>query len=126
MNPAVADLKALLWPASIEQDFFRYYRPPVLKATGAEHPNFVFIFAESFERTYFDEEIFPGLVTELRELETEGVTFTELHTPDGTGFTMGGIVASLCGIPSADAGAVRIRCRGWTSFSRGRRRGRTG
>ena len=99
MNPGAADLKRLLWPREAEADFFRYYRPPVLKATAAEHPNFVFIFAESFERTYFDETIFPGLVNELRELEKESVSFTELHSPEGTGFTMGGLVANLCGIP---------------------------
>ena len=99
VNPGVADLKQLLWPREAGADFFRYYRPPVLKATAEQHPNFVFIFAESFERTYFDETIFPGLVNELRELEKESVSFTELHSPEGTGFTMGGLVANLCGIP---------------------------
>ena len=99
LNPGTADLKRLLWPRSVDEDFYRYYRPPVLKATATEHPNFVFVFAESFERTYFDETIFPGLVKELRALENESVSFTELHSPEGTGFTMGGLVANLCGIP---------------------------
>jgi len=99
VNPGVADLKRLLWPREAGADFFGYYRPPVLERTAEEHPNFVFIFAESFERTYFDETIFPGLVNELRELEKESVSFTELDSPEGTGFTMGGLVANLCGIP---------------------------
>jgi phosphoglycerol transferase len=86
-------------PSGDAQDFYHYYKLPRLTELSSDHPNFVFIFAESLERTYFDETIFPGLIKELRALEDQGVSFTNIHTLDGAGSTIGGMVASLCGIP---------------------------
>jgi phosphoglycerol transferase len=99
-NPATANLVKLATPPTPQAaDFLRHYRPPALTAVSEAHPNFVFIYAESFERTYFDEKIFPGLITQLRRLETQGTSFTNIRSAESTGFTMGGLVASLCGIP---------------------------
>lgn len=100
VNPATWDIARNLKPVSqTTANFLRHYRTPRITPISDEHPNFVFIFAESLERTYFDEDVFPGLIKELRLLENEGISFTNIHSLDGTGFTMGGIVASLCGIP---------------------------
>jgi len=99
-NPGAKDLLALSRSRSpATADFYRHYRPATLTTISSEHPNFVFIYAESLERTYFDEQRFPGLITHLRELEREGTTFTNIRTLEGTGFTMGGMVGSLCGVP---------------------------
>ncbi len=99
-NPAVADLIGLARRPPVQTaDFLRHYRTPTIKPIANEHPNFVFIYAESLERTYFDERIFPGLITELRSLETRATSFTNILSLYGTGFTMGGLVASQCGIP---------------------------
>ena len=100
LNPATTNLLKLAIPGGTETtDFSRYYRRPSITATSVDHPNFIFIYAEGLERTYFDETIFPGLITELKLLESEGVSFTDLRTVYGTHFTMGGIVGSICGIP---------------------------
>lgn len=99
-NPGLKDVLALSRNHSpATADFYRYYQPASLTAVSSEHPSFVFIFAESLERTYFDEQRFPGLITHLRALEREAASFTNVRTIDGTGFTMGGMVGSLCGIP---------------------------
>lgn len=100
VNPATGELVKLATPPPPQTaDFVRHYRAPTLTAVAPEHPNFVFIYAESLERTYFNETIFPGLIKELRALEAEGTSFTDIQTVYGTGFTMGGIVGSLCGVP---------------------------
>jgi phosphoglycerol transferase len=65
--------------------------------------NLLYIYAESLERTYFDEKLFPGLMPNLKLLEKEAISFTDIQQFDGTGFTMGGMVASQCGIPLAVA-----------------------
>lgn len=100
LNPGAKDLITLFRTRSpATADFFRHFKPASVTPISSEHPSFVFIFAESLERTYFDERRFPGLITHLRELEREGLAFTNIHTVEGTGFTMGGLVGSLCGVP---------------------------
>lgn len=80
-------------------DFDHHYRAPVLRQAPARQRNFIYIYAEGLERTYFDESIFPGLMTELRKVEAQSTSFTDIRQAYGTGFTIGGIVASQCGIP---------------------------
>ena len=74
-----------------------------LIAPGKAHipnkKNILFIYAESLERTYFDNEAFPGLVTGLRQIENDSLTFTNIQQIRGTGWTIAGITASQCGIP---------------------------
>lgn len=99
-NPGVRDVVALSRThAPAKADFSRHFQPGTLTSTSGDHRSFIFIFAESFERTFFDEQRFPGLITHLRRLERAGTSFTNIHTVEGTGFTMGGMVASLCGVP---------------------------
>ncbi len=99
VNPATADMVALLNPPAEVAAFHTYYRAPSLTPVSSEHPNLVYIYCESLERTYFDEKIFPGLIHDLRDLESEGTSFTNIRTVYGTGFTMGGFVGSMCGVP---------------------------
>ncbi|MBT8141757.1 MAG: sulfatase-like hydrolase/transferase, partial [Gammaproteobacteria bacterium] len=61
--------------------------------------NLVVIYAESLERSYFDQNQFPGLIKHLRELETVSINFTNINQVYSTGFTIGGLTASQCGIP---------------------------
>lgn len=99
-NPGTWNVIELAKPiAPATADFQRHYRTPRIVPTSGDHPNFVFIYAESLERTYFNESIFPGLIKELRLLENQAHSFTNIHSLEGTGYTMGGIVASLCGVP---------------------------
>ena len=70
------------------------------------HPskNLVYIYMESLERTYFDPKIFSDVAPRLRKWEgsSDTTAFTDLRQLGEAGvlsFTMGGIVASQCGIP---------------------------
>lgn len=82
-------------------DFDLYYNTPKISERQGTNtqPNFVFIYAEGLERTYFDENLFPGLIKELRRLESRGTSFTNIRQLWGTSSTISGMVASQCGIP---------------------------
>ena len=79
-------------------DYNKFYRSPVLEQISKKR-NLVYIYAESLERTYFDESVFPGLIKELRSLESIGTSFTQIKQVSSTGWTIGGMAASQCGIP---------------------------
>lgn len=105
LNPASADLYDLFLKPSLsiatesgKGEFYKYYRQPSLKQIGKKK-NLVYIYAESMERSFFDEDIFPGLITGLRELESRSTTFTNVRQVRNTGWTIAGIVASQCGLP---------------------------
>ena len=59
----------------------------------------IWLYLESFERTYFDEELFPGLTPNLQKLQEIATDFTDIRQLYGTGWTIAGQVASQCGIP---------------------------
>lgn len=73
------------------------YVAPQPKMT--DRRNVVYIYAESLERTYFEEGTFPGLLPNIKKLATQGVDFTNVKSLDGSGWTVAGIVASMCGVP---------------------------
>ncbi len=98
VHPATVDLYRL--SASEEGgSFFKYYRTPFLHPAQKEHRNFVYIYAESLERTYFDEQLFPGLAPHLKRLEAENISFSDINQFPQTGWTIAGMVASQCGVP---------------------------
>lgn len=63
--------------------------------------NLVLIYVESLERSYFDPARFPRLLPELHSLRSRSLEFTRIRQVYGTGWTVGGIVASQCGVPLA-------------------------
>ena len=65
--------------------------------------NVVWIYAESLERTYLDERVFPGLTPNLHRLVAQGLDFRGIASPEGTGWTIAGMVASQCGVPLTTA-----------------------
>lgn len=83
----------------ISTDFYNFYKKPYIKALNKDQKNIIFIYAESLERTYFDQTIFPGLIKGLRELEAKSTYFTNIKQVAGTGWTIAGMTASQCGIP---------------------------
>ncbi|WP_189476935.1 sulfatase-like hydrolase/transferase [Halioglobus pacificus] len=87
-----------------ELRFADVYREPPRRVESDAARNLVILYAESMERTYFDEKRFPGLITELRALEKESVSYINIAGLEGTGFTIGGMVASQCGLPLITAG----------------------
>lgn len=81
-----------------ESDFYSHYKVPG-KTLRGDRPNLVYIYAESLERTYFDESAFPGLAPELNDIKRSAVDFSNTEQLPGTEYTIAGMVASQCGIP---------------------------
>ncbi len=77
--------------------FNTYYQAPSIKKTSSPK-NLVFIYAESLERNFLDETLFPNLTPNLKELEQKSISFTNI-IPINAGVTITGMIASQCGIP---------------------------
>lgn len=83
----------------------------VLLSVNETPKNLVLLYLESVERTYFDQDRFPDLVPNLKALEAQSLSFTDMTQTMGAGFTIGGMVASQCGMPlilSGGANSMRV------------------
>lgn len=81
-----------------DPDFADFYKEPS-KSIPNPKLNLVYIYGESLERTYFNNEVFPDLAPELSALKNEGLDFSHTAQLPGTDYTIAGMVASQCGIP---------------------------
>ncbi len=81
------------------KDFDQHYKRPSLSMKRTNGYNLVYIYAESLERTYFDESIFPNLMNNLKAIKSESTEFTNIHQVARTRWTIGGMTASQCAIP---------------------------
>lgn len=106
VSPAATELAGLQlqrWKGAEAGTGFHYLRPDV---KAAKTPmNLVVVYLESLERTYLDDRLFPGLAPGLKRLEKEGTTYTDVKQVYGTGWTVAGITASMCGVPLVTASA---------------------
>ncbi len=84
---------------ALQEDFNQYYILPKKNKITSDRPNLIYIYAESLEQTYFDEQLFPGLVPNLKQLQDENIVFTNIDQVVGDGFTMAGITTTQCGVP---------------------------
>ena len=66
--------------------------------------NLVYIYLESLELTYLDQQVFPGLAPNLVSLGERAIQFTDIRETYGTGWTIAGMVSSQCGIPLVTPG----------------------
>ena len=62
-------------------------------------PDIIYLYAEGLERSFLDDDLFPGLAPNLRRLESSTLHFTNIDRVYGTGWTIAGMVASQCGLP---------------------------
>lgn len=102
-SPLYVDAKRLhrqLAPADAE-GVAAEYRPPA--GDLARRRNIVWIYAESLERTYLDETVFPGLMPNIARLAQEGLDFRDIGSTEGASWTIAGLVASQCGVPLTTA-----------------------
>lgn len=81
-----------------DPDFAAWYKEPS-KTIPNPKLNLVYIYGESLERTYFDNNAFPNLTPELGKLKDESIDFSHTMQLPGTDYTIAGMVASQCGIP---------------------------
>lgn len=86
--------------AEMSAEFQQYYRQAAIQRVKSQaKKNLVLIYAESLERTYFDDALFPDLMPELKKLENQAISFTNIVELPNTGWTIAGLVATHCGLP---------------------------
>lgn len=100
ITPATGEIYTMIKSrhANKGEEFYTYYKTPTTLIEGRKR-NLVYIYAESFERTYFDEQEFPGLTPDLTPVKQQALDFSDTRQLPGTEYTIAGIVASQCGIP---------------------------
>lgn len=98
--PAYQQVKSLIVSQKPHgsSDFSSYYQEPQ-KTIEKPKLNLVYIYAESLERTYFDNNLFPDLTPELNAVKDSAVDFSHTGQLPGMDYTIAGMVASQCGIP---------------------------
>ncbi|MCL9646877.1 phosphatidylglycerol--membrane-oligosaccharide glycerophosphotransferase [Pantoea eucrina] len=81
-----------------DSDFATWYITP---QNRIEQPalNLVYIYGESLERTYLNQQAFPDLAPELSREQAQSLDFSNTAQLPGTDYTIAGMVASQCGIP---------------------------
>ncbi len=113
--PALGLLSAFIFPPAVSATQYIYDQYQINKSgTGRIHrevrdvealpltqtpKNLILIYAESLERLYFDDQLFPGLTPHIGSLRGDALEFTNAEQVDGTGWTMAGIVSSQCSLP---------------------------
>lgn len=73
----------------------------VVFPSGKKKKSLVYVYAESFERTFLNQSLYKDLAPAMRELESSAVSFGEIKQAPMTEWTIAGMVASQCGIPLA-------------------------
>ncbi|MBD9535725.1 phosphoglycerol transferase I [Stenotrophomonas sp. STM01] len=102
-SPLYSDLRRLqqqMKPVDYSAVVPEYVMP---SAPLARRPNIVWIYGESLERTYLDERVFPGLMPNIQRLASQGLDFRDIASADGGGWTIAGLVSSMCGVPLTTA-----------------------
>lgn len=82
---------------SVEKDFSKRFE--AVPANTTLKKSVVFVYLESFERTFLDDKLFPGLAPNIARIEKRSDHFTEIAELASAGWTMGGMVSSQCGFP---------------------------
>jgi phosphoglycerol transferase len=94
-SPGIESLQQIDWQQSgLDRNALENF----YEATGVGK-NLVLVFLEGLETVYMEESIFPGLTPNLNTLNAQGWQLNNLNQIESTGWTMGGIVATLCGTP---------------------------
>ncbi|MGL5699314.1 MAG: phosphatidylglycerol--membrane-oligosaccharide glycerophosphotransferase [Kluyvera sp.] len=75
-----------------------YYHVPQAEL-AKNNKNIVYIYAESLEATWFDKVKFPRLTAELDVFRHQATDFSNTLGYSTINYTIGGIVASQCGLP---------------------------
>ena len=95
LSPSINSLDAIAWEElDLEQGALTN-----TQFTSTAGKNLLLVFLEGVEAIYTDENLFPGLTPNLQTLNKEGWQFTNMQQVQGSGWTMAGLVSSLCGTP---------------------------
>ncbi len=98
-NPFYKDIYGLLSDRSnnYQVDKNSFYEQDIIFSDTRK--NIVFIYLEQIERTYLNEDLFPNLLPNLKTLEKQSISFTNIDSPRATNWTIAGMVATQCGVP---------------------------
>lgn len=101
------------------ENFTEYYSK-LVKPTDKNELNkkyIIILYLESLEKSFYDESLFPNLMPYLKKTTENHLTFSNVGQVAGTGFTIGGIVSSQCGVPLLAAEQTGSSYQGvWNSF----------
>ena len=95
LSPQINSLDAIDWE-ELDLDRDALTNPQFTSSAGK---NLLLIFLEGVEAIYTDENLFPGLTPNLQALNKEGWQFDNMQQVEGSGWTVAGLVSSLCGTP---------------------------
>jgi len=105
LNPLTGNLFNLLnrpAPEIVEMSDFELYVHRDLGTLNdklTNKKNLLFVYLEGLERTYFNEDVFPGLAPNLAALEAKSLSFSDIRQVFNTEWTIAGMVATQCGVP---------------------------
>ncbi len=104
INPFTKNFLELQWFFNKEFknniDFYSLYKIPKIDQTlNKETKNIIFIYLESFEQTYLDNELFPWLTNWLNKLKNNSIYFENIKQAYSTNWTIWWMVWSQCWIP---------------------------
>ncbi|MBL4728507.1 MAG: sulfatase-like hydrolase/transferase [Gammaproteobacteria bacterium] len=95
LSPRIQSLDSIAWDElGLEQDALTN-----TQFTSTAGKNLLLVFLEGVEAIYTDESLFPGLTPRLQALNDEGWQLNNMQQVEGSGWTMAGLVSSLCGTP---------------------------
>ena len=98
-NPATINLTAWIFNSTSSTDFSLYFKTAQVPDTVKKPKNVIYFYLEGLERNYFNDALFPGLMPELKKIEQQSMSFTNIQQVAGTSWTMAGMVGSQCGLP---------------------------
>lgn len=75
------------------------YKLPKQQKSTLNNKNVIFVYLESFEKLYLDEELFPWLSNWLNNIKNESIYFDNINQAYWTSRTIAWMVWSQCGIP---------------------------
>ncbi len=99
-------------------DFDKFYKSPNFNHIAQKRLNIVYIYAESLEKTYFNNTLFPHIVTNLKKLKPESIFFTDIRQMPYTGWSVAGMTATQCGIPLVIPGGLFNSLRGGVNYTK--------
>lgn len=98
-NPATRDLWSLKESTSVVDDTLTAEMQWRVGAPHEKLKSFVYIYLESLERTFLEQNKFPGVAPRLAALEARHLSIHGIQTAPFMNWTMAGMSASQCGVP---------------------------
>lgn len=106
MNP-LTHYAALRWLVPpIPSDLVDYMAPVVETPASPQDPDIVLIYLEGSDRQFADTDVWGDVYAPLSRLAAEGISLTRVRQISGTGWSIAGMMASLCGVPAVPNGLV--------------------